>query len=109
MNDGTLKVNNTTGSGTGTGAGDASAPARRARSSAARWPAPAASAGLITVQEGGSIAPGNSIGTLTAAGGLTLQPNSVLTMELAVAKLRRAESMSCRPMGSPSTAARWTS
>jgi hypothetical protein len=38
--------------------------------------------GLITVQEGGAIAPGASIGTLTAVGGLTLEPLSNLKFEL---------------------------
>jgi fibronectin-binding autotransporter adhesin len=38
--------------------------------------------GLITVSAGGAVAPGNSIGTLTANGGLLLGTGSVLNFEL---------------------------
>jgi autotransporter-associated beta strand protein len=81
INDGTLKVNNTSGSGTGTGpvavgTGLAATPNRGTLAGTGSI------SGLITVQEGGTIAPGNSVGTLTATGGLTLAPLSNLNFEL---------------------------
>ncbi|MCY1381901.1 hypothetical protein D9M69_698640 [compost metagenome] len=41
------------------------------------------SLGETTVQAGGMLSPGNSIGTLTVGGNLTLKPGSILEIEIA--------------------------
>ncbi len=71
---GTLAVNNTSGSGTGSGAVTVQSGAMLRGSGSL--------AGLATLQSGAHLAPGNSPGTLTFAGGLTLADGAILDFEL---------------------------
>ena len=71
---GTLLVNNTAGSGTSSGAVSVN--------DAATLGGTGSMSGLVTANSGGHIAPGTSIGTITMAGGLTLNDGSVLDYEV---------------------------
>jgi fibronectin-binding autotransporter adhesin len=82
INDGLLLVNNTVSTESGTGTGAVTVGAGPATLFRGTLGGTGYISGLVTVQEGGAIAPGNSIGTLNLKGGLTLQPNAVLNMEL---------------------------
>jgi fibronectin-binding autotransporter adhesin len=73
VNAGTLSVNNTTGSATGTGNVQVASGATFAGSGIVT--------GAVTIADGGSLAPGNSPGTLTT-GDLTLNSGSFLVYEL---------------------------
>jgi fibronectin-binding autotransporter adhesin len=73
VNAGTLSVNNTTGSATGTGNVQVASGATLAGSGIVT--------GAVTIADGGSLAPGNSPGTLTT-GDLTLNSGSFLVYEL---------------------------
>lgn len=72
INNGVLKVANTTGSATGTGA--------IVVNTGGAFGGTGLISGLVTVNTGGHIAPGNSVGTLTV-GGLTLSTGSILDFE----------------------------
>jgi autotransporter-associated beta strand protein len=74
ISDGTLRVNNTTGSGTGTGAVIVEAGGTLGGTGSV--------SGALTVNAGGILAPGNSVGTLQL-GSLDLVPSSTLQIELA--------------------------
>ena len=74
VNDGTLFVNNTTGSGTGTGQVEVNGNGTLAGTGAV--------GGLITVHNFGDLSPGTSIGELRADGGLTFETGSFLDIEL---------------------------
>jgi autotransporter-associated beta strand protein len=75
INAGTLLANNTSGSGTGTGAVNVNNNGTLGGTGSV--------AGLVTVNTGGAVAPGaGGIGTLTAAGGLTLNTGSILNFDL---------------------------
>lgn len=78
---GRLLVNNTSGSGTGTGAVNVKTTATGLGTDGTLGGTGSVS-GLVTVESGGTIAPGLSIGTLTLAGGLTLNAGSLLGIEL---------------------------
>jgi fibronectin-binding autotransporter adhesin len=82
VNDGLLLVNNTVSTESGTGTGPVTIGAGAATLFRGTLGGTGYISGLVTVQEGGAIAPGNSIGTLNLKGGLTLQTNAVLNMEL---------------------------
>ncbi len=73
VNAGTLRVNNTTGSATGTGDVQVA--------SGATLGGGGIVTGAVTIADGGSLAPGNSPGTLTT-GNLTLNNGSALRYEL---------------------------
>jgi fibronectin-binding autotransporter adhesin len=74
ISNGTLRIDNTTGSGTGTGA--------ISIESGGTLGGTGAVSGAVTVKAGGTLAPGNSVGTF-AVGTLALQPSSALQIELA--------------------------
>jgi autotransporter-associated beta strand protein len=74
VSNGTLRVNNASGSGTGSGAVVVEAGGTLGGTGVV--------AGAVTIQNGGTLAPGNSVGTLTV-GALTLSPLSVLDIEIA--------------------------
>jgi autotransporter-associated beta strand protein len=74
VNDGILLVNNGSGSGTGTGAVTVG--------SGGTLGGTGAISGAITVGSGGRLAPGTSIGTLTADGNVTLEAGSGTGMEI---------------------------
>ncbi|MEX2169271.1 MAG: hypothetical protein WD851_08170 [Pirellulales bacterium] len=79
---GRLVVNNASGSGTGTGAVAVKTTAAGLGTNGT-LAGTGSVAGLVTVESAGTIAPGSGgIGTLTAAGGLTLGAGSILSMEL---------------------------
>ena len=71
---GTLAVNNTTGSGTGTGPVSVS--------NGATLRGTGLIAGATTVDMGGSLAPGNSVGTISFTSGLTLASGSLFKVEI---------------------------
>jgi hypothetical protein len=79
---GRLIVNNTSGSGTGTGA--VNIKTASALGTNGTLGGTGSVAGLVTVESGGTIAPGlvNTIGTLALDGGLTLNTGSILAMQL---------------------------
>jgi autotransporter-associated beta strand protein len=74
VSNGTLRVNNATGSGTGTGAVVIEAGGTLGGTGSV--------SGALTVKAGGTLAPGNSGGMLRL-GSLTLQPSSTVEIELA--------------------------
>ncbi len=77
---GKLLVNNTTGSGTGSGA--VNVKTASVLGTNGTLGGTGSVSGLVTVESGGHIAPGASVGTITMAGGLTLQTGSILDIEL---------------------------
>jgi fibronectin-binding autotransporter adhesin len=81
INDGVLLANNTSGSGTGTGAvtvGDGN-PGTLFRGTLGGT---GSVAGAITVREGGTLAPGTSVGTLTAGSDVMFADNGHFAVEL---------------------------
>jgi hypothetical protein len=73
ISNGTLLVNNVSGSGTGTKPVNVK--------NGATLGGTGSMSGLVTVDSGGHIAPGTSIGTLTMTGGMTLSHGSVFDFE----------------------------
>jgi autotransporter-associated beta strand protein len=73
VSNGTLLVNNPTGSGTGTGAVTINGGALGGTGIIS---------GVVTNNAGGTLSPGTSIGTLTINGNLTLKPGSTNTFEV---------------------------
>jgi fibronectin-binding autotransporter adhesin len=73
VSNGTLRVNNTSGSGTGSGPLGVEAGGTLGGTGIV--------AGAVTIRNGGTLAPGNSVGTLTL-GSLTLDPGSDLQIEI---------------------------